>query len=63
MVRRSATATVGLASTLTVLAAVCTWAAIDATRTTNRANHELTIASAYEGVLEAVAAEHDAQLS
>ncbi len=60
--RATALATIGLAIVLALLTGVCTWVALDATRSSDRATHQLRIASAQEAVLEAVLAEHAAQL-
>jgi two-component system NtrC family sensor kinase len=59
---RAAWATTGLALTLSILAILSTWTAIDATRSATRTSHELEIAQAYESVLGAVYSEHNAQL-
>jgi signal transduction histidine kinase len=60
--RGTALATIGLALVLTLLAGTCTWLALDATRSSDRATGQLRVASAQEAVLEAVLAEHAAQL-
>jgi two-component system NtrC family sensor kinase len=60
--RGTALATIGLTVVLALLTAICTWAAWDATVSSGQATYQLRIASAQEAELEAVLAEHAAQL-
>lgn len=60
--RGTALATIGLAAVLILLTAICTWVALDANRSSDRASYQLRVASAEEAVLEAALAQQAAQL-